>query len=199
MALKKRFRLTGKFDLMNNKYQYEKTIKTMCHKAYRCIDNNYVNALDALHIPHLFGNPIADLPPHAHLDVLKHIIKCSIRDLKEYGLAGVYLIGSRAKTLVDENDDHDFFIVTKHKLPTSLTDDNQLLNKWLGEGKTLTTRVNVTFTDQQDYCARKDSCCNGRCEIEHNTGVKCKQNKCLCFPCVAQHQGFPLLFIDVNY
>lgn len=183
---------------MEKKSHYDKMIKAMCRKAYTCIDNNYVNSLDALHIPHIFGNPIADLPPHAHLDVLKYIIKCSITDLNKYGLTGVYLIGSRVKTPTDDNDDHDFFIVTKRALPASLTDNNQLLNKWRREGRALTTRVDVTFSAEENYLARKDVCCNGRCEIEHNTGVKCAQNKCLCFPCVAQHQGFPLLFIDVS-
>ena len=183
---------------MSTKSQYKKMINTLCFDAYKCIDDNYVHSLDALNIPHIFGNVIADLPENIHIDVIKYIIECSIRDLKKYGLIRIFFIASRAKTSRDDPQVNDFFIVTKQAPPDSLTDNDQLLNTWRQEGCELTTQINVIFCDEANYLARKAFCVNGRCEVEYHTGVKCEENKCFCFPSLAQHQGVQLLFIDVN-
>lgn len=178
---------------MSKKSQYEKKIKTLCSEAYKSIDNNYVHSLDALHIPHIYGNVIADLPENTHPGLISYIIKCTLRDLQQYQLTNIYLIVDNA-----EPSKHDFFIVTKHALPQSLTDKQCLLNQWRRQEHQLTQGNNVIFCDQVNYLARKDVCTGDSCEAELNTGVKCQGNKCICFPSLAHHQGFPLLFIDAN-
>ena len=183
---------------MSNQSQYEQLIKAMYAKAYRRIDEHFVHALDALNIPHIFGNVIADLPKYAHHELIKQIIKCSLRDLKKYELAGIYLLTSRATNLSSDMLVGDFFIVTKQPLPSSLINSNQLLNKWRLEGGELTANVKVIFSDEANYLIRKDGCFNGKCEVEHKTGLRCKANQCICWPALAQRQGFQLLFIDPN-
>ncbi|WDE02672.1 hypothetical protein [Thalassomonas actiniarum] len=178
---------------MSKKSQYEKKIKTLYSDAYKCIDKNFVLALDALHIPHIYGNIIADLPESVPPNLISYIIKRSLRDLQQYELTGIYLI---TDSLAPSKP--DFFIVTRQTLPESLTDKEQLLNQWRREEQQLAAAINVIFCDEMNYLARKDVCTGSKCEAELNTGVKCRKSHCICFPYLAHHQGFPLLFINVN-
>jgi len=183
---------------MSDQSQYQKMINTMCAEAYQRIDSNYVDSLDALGIPHIFGNLIADLPQGAHQELIKCVIKCSIRDLKQYGLTRIYLISHNAKAPTHEDSKYDFFIVTQQTLPNSLTSNNQLLNEWLKQKRDFNMKVKLMFIDEGSYLIRKDSCQNGHCEIALKTGTRCEDNNCLCLPFLAEHQGFQLLFIEPN-
>ncbi|WDE09038.1 hypothetical protein SG34_030135 [Thalassomonas viridans] len=190
---------------MSNQSQYEKMIETMYARAYKRIDQNYVESLDALNIPHVFGNLIADLPGYAHGGVISHVIKSSLRNLSKYQLAKIFLMPARAagtKTqagaTAEEEAGHEFLIVTKQALPDALTDREHLLNEWRKEGKHLTSNFNVTFTDETDYLARKEFCTGGKCHAEQNTGIRCKDDLCICLPSLACNRGFELLFIDTG-
>ncbi|WP_281560981.1 hypothetical protein [Thalassomonas sp. RHCl1] len=178
---------------MSKKSQYEKKIKTLYSDAYKCIDKNFVNALDALHIPHIYGNIITELPENAPPDLISYIIKCSLKDLQQYELTGIYLINDNLAP-----SKPSFFIVTRQTLPESLTDKEHLLNQWRRQAQQLAPALDVIFCDEMNYLARKDVCTGGRCEAELNTGEKCPESRCICFPYLAHHEGFQLLFIDVN-
>ena len=182
---------------MGSKSQYEKEIDTLCKDSYQRIDYNFVQSLDALHIPHIYGNVIADFPEYASHEVIRYVIACCLRDLKNYELSAIYLFGSGAIRPGKDKPEQEFFVITKQLLPASLTDNDNLLNQWRQAGGALTSDINVVFCDEANYLARKDSCNDGWCEAEHNTGVKCEKDSCICLPSLVSRRGFKLLFIDV--